>query len=232
MHRSAGTAGYVWQFVQRTALQLIKNPEFNCIPNKHLNWWIKMLYYIYRINETLKHELGKINIKSLNNIDSKIIFQDNNSQIIHGLVNLKNDPQVKDFVNFEIDLKYSFLFIQTDYLTFLNKCLQIIEPFFNDNLGGQLENFLPLVSKEKQLISNSKDFNLKFYNDGHIIDCEDDENIKLKYCKSELSKDYSLIEAEIKLKNGISFTYLRKAILIPDENTKKEIFEIFKKTME
>ena len=93
-----------------------------------------------------------------------------------------------------------------------------------------MENFLPRVSKEHDLICNSKKFNLKFFYNGKIIDCDDEQDLEKRYCQSELSKDYILLEADITLKNGFSFIYLRKCLNV-DEKSKDMVLNQFKRVM-
>ena len=95
-----------------------------------------MNYYIYRIKNDLKAKFEEINILSLNNHQSKVIFNNHTHNIINGVVNLKNES-----VNFEIDLESLFLIIQTDSQAILNRCLNVIESFLKDNFDSALENF-------------------------------------------------------------------------------------------
>ena len=190
-----------------------------------------MYYYIYRINDTLKSKLNDINIEELNKNEFNLIFNNKTDEIINGSINLKNDALVNDYIDFEIDLKYQFLFIITNHQTILKKSIKIIEPFFKEQIGGELLNFLPRVSKEHELICRAEKFNLKFYHDGEIVDSEDDEDLEKKYCKSELSKDFILIEADIELKNNISFIYFRKCLSISDATQKNIILNTFKQVM-
>ena len=190
-----------------------------------------MFYYVYRIKNDLKNKLECIDVLSLNNSHSKLIFNNHFHNIINGLVNLENDALVNSSINFEIDLESLFLFIETDHQAILNKCLNVIESFLKDNLSSALENFLPRVSKEHELICNSHDFNLKFFYDGKIIDCENDEKIEEKYCKSELPQDFILVEADIELEKNVSFSYYRRCLSIPDETSKEYILDRFKQVM-
>ena len=148
-----------------------------------------------------------------------------------GSVDLTSNKLINSAVAFEIDLDYRFLFIETNHPTILNNALQILEMYFNNVIGAELENFLPRVSKEHELICNSQDYDLKFFYDGEIIDSNDDEDLKRKYCNNELDKDYTLIEADITLKDNVSFYYLRKTLKIDDESVKEPILNRFKQVM-
>lgn len=190
-----------------------------------------MFYYIYRISKDLRNKLKNSQISDLNIDKINLNFNKKNENEIFGIIDLTNDSLVNTKINFEIDLKYSFLFIETDHPTILNKCLQILEPYFNDELGGKLENFLPRVSKEHDLICNSKDYDLKFIHNGEIVDSDSIKNLEEKYCNNELGKDFILIEADVKLEDGSSFYYLRKALQIDNETFKIPVFDRFKKVM-
>lgn len=190
-----------------------------------------MFYYIYRISKDLRNKLKNSQISDLNINKINLNFNKKNENEIFGIIDLTNDSLVNAKINFEIDLKYSFLFIETDHPTILNKCLQILEPYFNDELGGKLENFLPRVSKEHDLICNSKDYDLKFIHNGEIVDSDSIKNLEEKYCNNELGKDFILIEADVKLEDGSSFYYLRKALQIDNETFKIPVFDRFKKVM-
>ena len=104
----------------------------------------------------------------------------------------------------------------------------MFEKYFNDELGWQVENFLAGVLKEHELICNSKDYELKFFYKGKIIDGDD---LKLKYLNNELNKDYTLIEANITLKDNISFYYFRKYLKIDELGVKDIVLERFKEVM-
>ena len=190
-----------------------------------------MYYYIYRISDDLNSKLKKLQISELNANHINLSFNKEDDENIIGFLDLTNDSLVNSKINFEIDLKYLFLFIETDYPTILNKCLQILEPFFNDIIGGKLENFLPDISKEHDLICNSKEYGLKFIHDGEIVDSDSIENLEEKYCHKELGKDFILIEADVTLEDGSSFYYLRKALQIDNETSKIPVFDRFKKVM-
>ena len=157
-----------------------------------------MFYYIYRISEGLKNKLKDLQIAELNIDKINLNFNEENKHEIIGVIDLTNDNLVNSKINFEIDLKYLFLFIETDHPTILNESLQILEQYFND-LGGKLENFLPRVSKEHDLICNSKNYDLKFIHNGEIVDSDSIENLEEKYCNNELSKEFILIEADVKM---------------------------------
>lgn len=189
-----------------------------------------MFYYIYRISEGLKNKLKDLQIAELNIDKINLNFNEENKNEIIGVIDLTNDNLVNSKINFEIDLKYLFLFIETDHPTILNESLQILEQYFND-LGGKLENFLPRVSKEHDLICNSKNYDLKFIHNGEIVDSDSIENLEEKYCNNELSKEFILIEADVKLEDGSSFYYLRKALQIDNETFKIPVFDRFKKVM-
>ena len=190
-----------------------------------------MFYYIYRISDDLKNKLKDSQISDLNVNKSNLRFNKQNEDNLLGFVDLTNDSLVNSKINFEIDLKYSFLFIETDHPIILNKCLQILEPFFNDTIGGNLENFQPRISKEHDLICNSREYWLKFLHDGEIVDSDSIENLEEKYYNNELDKDFILIEADVQLKDGSSFYYLRKALQIDNETYKIPVFDRFKKVM-
>lgn len=190
-----------------------------------------MFYYIYRISDDLKNKLKESQTSDLNVNKVNLNFDKQNDNDLVGFIDLTKDSLVNSKINFEIDLKYLFLFIETDHPTILNKCLQILESFFNDTIGGKLENFLPRVSKEHDLICNSKEYDLKFIHDGEIVDSDSIDNLEEKYCNNELGKDFILIEADVKLNDGSSFYYLRKALQIDDETFKTPVFDRFKKVM-
>lgn len=190
-----------------------------------------MFYYIYRISLNLKDKLKNVSINKLNSNSSDLFFNKKNESILEGNVDLTSNPLINAKVNFEIDLKYCFLFIETNHPTILDKSLEILEKYLNEEIGGELENFLPRVSKEHELICNSLDFDLKFFHDGEIVDSDIDENLEKKYSNYELDKDYSLIEADITLYNGINFYYLRKTLKIDDELKKEPILTRFKQVM-
>ena len=190
-----------------------------------------MFYYIYRISEDLKNKLKDSQISDLNIDKINLSFNKENDDVIVGVIDLTDDGLVNSKINFEIDLKYLFLFIETNHPTILNRSLQILEPYFNDKIGGKLENFLPRVSKEHDLICNSKNYDLKFIHDGEIVDSDSIENLEEKYCNNELGKDFILIEADVKLEDGSSFFYLRKALQIDNEMFKIPVFDRFKKVM-
>ena len=190
-----------------------------------------MFYYIYRLSLNLKNKLRNVSINKLNSNSSDLFFNKKNESILEGNVDLTNNPLINSKVNFEIDLKYCFLFIETNHPTILDKSLEILEKYLNEEIGGELENFLPRVSKEHELICNSLDFDLKFFHDGEIVDSEIDENLEKKYCNYELDKDYSLIEADITLDKGINFYYLRKTLKIDDKLKKEPILTRFKQVM-
>lgn len=190
-----------------------------------------MFYYIYRIGETLKNKLQNSSIAILNSNDVNLTFKKENRYELSGFIDLRKDPSVNSRIDFEIDLQYCFLFIETNHPTILDKSLQILEQFFNENVGGKLENFSPRISKEHELICDSKDFDLKFIHDGEVVDEDSIENLGRKYCDGELDKDYILLEADVKLVDGSSFYYMRKALKIDDKYSKNSVLHRFKKVM-
>lgn len=190
-----------------------------------------MFYYIYRISETLKNKLQDSTISILNSNEVNLTFKKENKYELSGFLDLREDSLVNSCIEFEIDLQYCFLFIGTNHPTILDKSLQILELFFNETVGGQLENFSPRMSKEHELICDSKDFDLKFIHDGEVVDEDSMENLGRKYCDGELDKDFILIEADVKLVDGSSFYYMRKALKIDDKCSKNSVLNRFKKVM-
>lgn len=204
-----------------------------------------MFYYIYKISDNLAEKLKKMDIGSLKNKNTKDIhFIDKfkieekhewssfNHWKIIGEILLK---ALNKKISFEIRLNSNFLLIISNNKGLKNKALEKLESFFNLEMNGELENFLPRVYNEYKLFCFvAEDRDLKFINNGEIIDSEVDEFIEQKYCRRDLSKDYRLIEADIVLNEDISFQYFRKSLLIPDEydeNFKEEILQTFEHAM-
>lgn len=190
-----------------------------------------MYYYIYRISNTLKSKLENLNLDELNKFNNQIIFSKYNNYLIEGYIDFEYNPLINSKINFEIDLDSLFLFIETNHQKILNKSINTLEPFFNEQIGGELENFIPKVSNEHNLICKSEDYHLKFFYKGDIVDSDTEDELDEKYCCNKLDPSYNLIEADIYLENNISFYYFRKSIDIIDESNKEYILKRFKEVM-
>ena len=104
-----------------------------------------MYYYIFKITEDLKTKLEK-DMKSLNT--ENIIFKTKTDSIVKGQAKIKNKT-----VNFEIDLKSLLIFIETEDQATAIRCIYLLDDEF-----ANLENYLPTVSAEHELICTASDF--------------------------------------------------------------------------
>lgn len=167
-----------------------------------------MFLYVYKMDmcyENIKNE----------NFNKNIIFDKINdiNNEIKGNVKIKNEK-----IPFILRFKSKFLFIITERKVLKRKALNILYNAFN-----KIDIFTPSFKKEKRLICEADDKQIKFFHNNNI---EYSDELTDEYCDSGIIKEgYYFYEAKISFNNEnktIDFFYYGDSIKI-NENNQKEL---------
>ncbi|WP_409200034.1 hypothetical protein [Methanobrevibacter sp. DSM 116169] len=178
-------------------------------------------YYIYKFDDNIQKYLETNKDKKNKLLNEEIIFTTvkssikdyhYNNQSITTFKISSNEYHKKSTVKIRIKSKFFFISATTEGQK--NEVIENLIKFFEKI--GNVENFIPSPKKEKKLICDAEEKELKFFYENDIVH---NEKIANDYCQNGIiNKKYSLFEAELIFKDNNSLLYYRDAINIESDN--------------